>query len=551
MGLERGAQKRLIAVVWMAAVCISLALYAVALWFGALNQDEGWYLYAGRLVSEGQIPFVDFASTQGPLMAFVYAAAQPLVQLWGVAGGRLFTALFGIATLLCGTYLAYRLAYDRSAAKTDERRRIGLVAALLVFGLLGLSLYHIYFTTLVKTYALAGLLVTGGFLALKKALDYSGATKNGAVPAFVLAFTASGLFALAAGVRLSAGILLPVVWLMLAWYWLRRRSVGISVVGGFLAGGSVVLPAIYLPLIIKVPEALKFGLLQYHSQREVGSAAVMLAYKGGFILRLAGAYFPLLCCIAWALWAALRKRESKDSDTRDETVEIMLPLMLAGFTAVTLVHLAAKFPYDDYQVFIMPLPAIVAAVILAPLLVRTWIGLVFVLVLIPAHSISSTQLQEWLLAKRDRIWWPLRSETALQRLHRTAEVVKVAGNYGDEGGTLLTQDTYLAVEAGLRVPPGMELGPFCYFPDISAEEATGYHVLNRALLTRILDSGQYPVAAFSGYGLAIRCPQVDEIPQDEQNKLWKTLETSYTSVTNISDFGQADTTLRILKCREK
>ncbi|MBT3191073.1 MAG: hypothetical protein HN341_00810, partial [Verrucomicrobia bacterium] len=96
--------------IWFPAILASLGLYAFALWFGELNQDEGWYLYAGRLVSEGQHPFVDFASTQGPVMAYVYALAQPLVRLWGVAGGRLFTALLGFATALCTALLAYRVA---------------------------------------------------------------------------------------------------------------------------------------------------------------------------------------------------------------------------------------------------------------------------------------------------------------------------------------------------------------------------------------------------------------------------------------------------------
>ncbi len=71
--------------------------YAFAILAGDLNQDEGWYLYAGRLTYEGLHPFRDFASTQGPVMAYVYALAYPLTRILGVAGGRVFTAVAWIA----------------------------------------------------------------------------------------------------------------------------------------------------------------------------------------------------------------------------------------------------------------------------------------------------------------------------------------------------------------------------------------------------------------------------------------------------------------------
>ena len=68
-----------------------VVLGAANLYFGDLNQDEGWYLYAARQVHEGELPYRDFAFTQGPMLPLVYSLAYPLVERWGVAGGRLFT----------------------------------------------------------------------------------------------------------------------------------------------------------------------------------------------------------------------------------------------------------------------------------------------------------------------------------------------------------------------------------------------------------------------------------------------------------------------------
>ncbi len=668
--------------IWSFAILASLGLYGVAIWYGEVNQDEGWYLYAGRLVSEGQHPFVDFASTQGPVMAYVYALAQPLVRLWGVAGGRIFTAILGFSTALAAALLAYRVAEStriRTKTGIDEEqdneqdresvyppsalssshvppstvhspRSTSLFAALAAFAFLGLNLYHVYFTTMVKTYSLAGLLVVLGFLALERALRTEiGDRSSGAggrkaeigdppptshfLHPFFYAILAAALFALAAGVRLSAGILLPTIWLTLLFLWSRGgwQRQGLRVLMGFLLGGSVTLLAIYVPFMIMAPEALRFGLLDYHSGRTVGSLVVILAYKAGFLIRLTGAYFPLLAlavgCGALDVWRWLAVRgfgkdrafvPSPDSPP-PHSPHCPLPtfhvLLIPSLLVVTLVHLIAVFPYDDYQVFIMPLLAVLVAVGISRLFsafhtphstARTPLSCLHVCSLLftaccilLAHSASSPLLQNWLLARRDRIWWPLRTESSLQCLQRSGKMVReLAATEGqgtrsetriDENDgrrpndhspqatvhtpqstspspssrpltsdlrspspdLLLTQDTYLAVEAGLKVPAGMELGPFCYFPDMDREKAEALHLLNREMFREILASCESPIAAFSGYGLAIRCPEITELPIDEQTDLWTMVESRYEQVTEVTPFGQADTTLRVFERRSE
>ncbi len=684
---------------WLVVILASIGLYAFALWFGELNQDEGWYLYAGRLVSEGQHPFVDFASTQGPVMAYVYALAQPLVHLWGVAGGRLFTAILGIATALCAAFLTHRIRNSKfeirnSKPRTSnpedgiQRTEVGgqksepetptpisyfpfRFSALLTFSLLGLNLYHVYFTTMVKTYSLAGLLVILGFLTLEKALRPSLPTpyspppptpnallpslplcSNSAepisslsafLPVFLPTFLSAALFALAAGVRLSAGILLPTIWLVLLFQWLRggRPRLGLAVLVGFLLGGSVVLLAIYVPFMIAAPKALAFGLLDYHSGRIVGSLPTLLVYKAGFLIRLAGAYFPLLVLGvgSWLLGVGCWKYNpfsvTSCSNPAPSTVsEPRTPnpepgtrnpepgtpfsnfkfqishLLNASLIMVTLVHLAAVFPYDDYQVFIMPLLAVAIAVKLLgvgcwaldvgrssppppspshnpepptpnpelvtrnPIFSFQLCFLAFIFLLL-AHSASSPLVQNWLLAKRDRIWWPLRTETSLQTLQRAANQVQNAepqtpnallpslplcSNPAEPisqfpisafsfplSDLLLTQDTYLAVEAGMHVPPGMELGPFCYFPEMEQENAESCHVLNRAMLRELITTTDAPVAAISGYGFAIQSPDITQLPVDEQSELWRMMNSRYEEVFEIEPFGQADTKLRLLR----
>ena len=84
------------------ALGVWFALGAANLYYGELNQDEGWYLYTARLAAEGQQPYRDFAFTQGPVFLMVYAQAQPLVERWGLMGGRVFTGVLGLVAILLG-----------------------------------------------------------------------------------------------------------------------------------------------------------------------------------------------------------------------------------------------------------------------------------------------------------------------------------------------------------------------------------------------------------------------------------------------------------------
>ncbi len=530
------------------------AMYAVAIWFGALNQDEGWYLYAGRLVHEGRHPFRDFASTQGPVMAYLYSLAWPLVRVAGVAGGRLFTALLGALTIVLTACLAYRLADDAETADNEPAYPAGALAALLATGLLGLNLYHTYFTSMVKTYGAAGLLTVLGFCGLAGALRNARCAGR-AKRVFLLAALAAAAFGIAAGTRLSAGILLPAVWLPLAidcWRSdtaARRRL--LPLLAGMLVGGTLALATVYGPFLLSVPDTLTFGLLDYHAARQVGSTPVLLAYKAGFLLRLCTFYFPVLVIGAIGLAGWLHQRGDRRRPLPPGT---SLPLLLwSGIIAVTLVHIAAPFPYDDYQVFIMPCAVLLVAPATArllrylPLAASGRLAVVAgMLALMLVHSLSSPLLQTWLVDGRNRIWWPLKTRTALQGLREAAAVVRALG---EENGNkvLLTQDTYLAVEAGWHVPAGMELGPFCFFPGLGDADAARQHVLNEKRYLDLIAGSAAGVAAFSDWGLAIRSPGIVPVETRQAQRLEQALETHYSLVRRIDNFGQGETPLNIMK----
>ena len=534
------------AVLWLLAIAVAVFLAGANLFLGEPNQDEGWYLYAARLVSQGQKPYVDFASTQGPVMPFVYSLAQPLVDRWGVAGGRAFTILIGFLCSLGAAFLAARLA------PAGRRNATAFVA----FALVAVNVYQSCFFTVVKTYALTAFLLVLGFLAL------TWVDRKRAWPAAFL----SGLFlSLAAGTRLSAGAVLPVVFLALLVFARGegpetnlRAGAGVAV--SFAAGAALTLCLLFVPFLIRAPESLRFALFDYHAGREAGGLMPLLAYKAGFISRVVQDYFVAMGLLLVVV--AVRLSRGRGTGARDG--DSVVWALWISVLAVTVVHFMAPFPYDDYQVMIYPLFAVGVAVGLmrmaepvgSPVVSTASQGLIpackadgygigmVVLLLCAASAFSSPVNQNWFIGQRDRLWWPIKKSFPMAMLREAGDYIRSITKPGD---ILLTQDAYLAVESGRMLPKGMELGPFCYFPEWSSEKALRRHVLNRDMLMEILENSDAPAAAFSGYGLSIQSPEIRELPVEEQQALRAAVEKRYQLVRTIETFGHAETTLKVYK----
>ena len=505
-----------------------LGLGAMNLVFGDLNQDEGWYLYAARLIDEGQLPYQDFAFTQAPVLPFVYSVIQPLMERWGVAAGRLLSLALALATAFVAATLGRRLA----------PRGHGTFAFLMTWLLIAGCIYQSYFTTVVKTYSLCAFFMTFGFLALTS-------------PGWVGAFGAGVLLVLAAGTRVSAGVLLPLVFACLLY---RRRVFGNTAWMGFAVGAGLAAVLVFLPFLLVAPEATWFSLVQYHSSRSAGGFLPMLVFKAGFISRMVQAFFlPLALAVTLLIlrWCGgLRPEKSAD----ESPVPSLASLAWLSVAVVTAVHFSAPFPYEDYQCVIFPVfvAALSSAWVraMAPVLPAERaspfvVGMLGVVLLLGVGSAFSSPInQDWFVRGRDRIWWRLKDRPDLMVLRQAGAWVR---SHSKPSDLLLTQDTYLAVEAHRRVPRGLEMGPFSYYPEWSRKQAKQLHVLNRDMMRELLAAAPAPLAAFSGYGLSIRSPEISELPDVEQRALWSLVEQRYQEVLTVPHFGQAHTTLRLLE----
>jgi hypothetical protein len=191
----------------------------------------------------------------------------------------------------------------------------------------------------------------------------------------------------------------------------------------------------------------------------------------------------------------------------------------------------APFPYEDYQVPVMGLLAVFAVVLFfgRPASVPSR-GLLLTLGLAWAASFGSPLLEKWTTNGQDRFWTLKKEQCELAQLRDVARTIEEEDPNGD---MLLTQDLYLAIETGRRVPDGLEMGPFSMLSDEQ------WRVL--------LESAPCPIAALSGYSFAINAPKCDEVSVERQLEYFKILKKNYELIEKEESFGQNATTLLVLK----
>ena len=504
---------------WALAVFAFVVLGAAAVWLGGLNQDEGWYLYAANLVAEGKVPYCDFFFTQGPVMPTIYEGFTWVWQKWGLLGARIFTLTLGFAGICFATGLARSLAPE---ARKNE-------ASLITFMLLGCNLYHLYYVAIPKTYALASVFVLMGFIILMllgnrhAVIRYLGVTASGIV------------FACAAGTRISLGALLVAVGLWLLIGFRRYRFAFLW----FGLGGLIGLCLVYGVYLCH--PATRAGLIaaqQYHAAR----GGFDFVWAVGSASRLVRWYLPVFIVLGlgWGIKVKVRgaiERSERAEGLREQRND--LNLLLFSFLAVFIVQMLAPFPYEDYQVPVMGLIAVYAAVNFVrnantpPFTFTSHLHLLLVLGLCFANSFGSPLLEKWMTNGQDRFWSLKKESCEMAQLRDAAKRIEAQ----DPGGkTLLTQDLYLAIETGRSVPKGLEMGPFAMLTD---EEW-------KKLLTETAPA-ECKVAALSGYAFAIEPPVCKERSIEKQMEYWALLKQNYKLVDREEAFGQNATTLLMLK----
>jgi hypothetical protein len=226
---------RVVARVAGAVAIVSVVAYAaVSAWYllrGRLNADEGWYLYAGRLVWRGELPFSDFSFTQMPLVPYVYGIFQVLVPSLYV--GRLVSLVFSTAAVALGVRVAWREAGRPAAAA------VGVLCVAFPMG--------VYNLTITKTYALVAFFLVAIVAALTSPMRRTVTFPLAAAAATGLALTRTS------GIPLAIIIVAYVLW--------RAPDAVTRWRAAILPALATVFTAV---LVLIDPSAARFGLSSFH-----------------------------------------------------------------------------------------------------------------------------------------------------------------------------------------------------------------------------------------------------------------------------------------------
>lgn len=145
---------------WKGATLFAFVVYLAFTFsfilLGKVNADEGWYLYASKLVYQGQLPYRDFAYTQTPLLPYVYGIVQEIFPP-SIYVGRIVTSFFSFAALIFSVSLA--------------RKYSGEIAGAITALLWATFTYGIYYQSITKTYALTTLFFVLALFAIVSRSD--------------------------------------------------------------------------------------------------------------------------------------------------------------------------------------------------------------------------------------------------------------------------------------------------------------------------------------------------------------------------------------------
>jgi hypothetical protein len=341
IGDESGTPSRM-GKLWWLRLLVALGLAALLIPIGRLrliDGDEGYYLQAARLVSEGKRVYTDFFYPQMPFGAHVYAA---WFWLWGRGWycARLLSSLLAVGTGLLLLEILLR---------TCGRKR---------WAILGVALYlatglGVGWFSIAKSFGLTAFLLSLGILLLEVAQT-------------PLLVACGGLaFALAVECRLYVVVAFPCALLFL----LRRHGfsrrglkLAMALAAGALAGGLLLLPYVFRDW-----HNFYFGNWTYHSIREFGQSGFItnLPNKKETLLsilyldreRLPGS-LQFLGLTAAALWALLSPFSSHNRITSYLWLALFLTSLIPSPTL------------PQYFCLLIPLLVVEAVVTLASL--RAW-----------------------------------------------------------------------------------------------------------------------------------------------------------------------------------
>ena len=441
----------------------AFALLALVFVFrGRLNADEGWYLYGGRLAWRGQLPYKDYAFTQMPLTAYVYGLLQTMKA--SVFLGRLTSVVFAVGAVALCTRVAWR----------EAGRSAGIAVALLCVAF-PVGVYNL---TLVKTYALSAFMLAVVLACL---------TSRGR-PARMWTLATAASF----GLLLTRTTGLPVTMLVVLFCIFRApdRATRRNVVWCTVAGVIVTLA---LPLTD--PSSARYNLFTFHNLLWHGADArtkidVIVHDRIEDWLRDYPAYIALGVAAFIAVYASKRLRVYLARQPGVAIVALGIVAMLAAQLV------GGEWASVEYFTPVIPALLAVTVVMLVHALrpeagwdaSRALAGVATVAVAaVAVTTLVHPGVSQYFTSPGD--------VGSVQQAGRIADVLRDHTRDGDLVLTMWAQPSGL--ESGRDQVDGVTMGVFSY-EDLTLQEASDYHFVNREMLRTMLRQRKPAAVVFTG-----------------------------------------------------
>ncbi len=496
---------RKIAVLIIILFCMMTALF---IFTGEVNEDEGWYLYASKLVYCGKIPYVDFAYTQPPVLPFIYGGLQ-----WSFGGGslllgRIITAIFGLLTLIFTMGVARKLA--------------GKIGSLLAGAAISVNPFVIYHITITKTYALSALLITLSLFLIIH--DGSGKIR------YPLAVT---LLSLGTGVRLTV---FPMLILALGYIAIVDKK---YLFRSILTSGLTLL-SIFLPFFLMDPRATYFNILGYHLARynpQTVSEMVLSKLLAFFELTVKFPFLIPFIFLGIVLYVVPRfNRFCLYATEKGHWPHL---LVFSSFVTIFMVHFVPGGALPEYHVLTVPLAAIFAGWLFQDwsfslsksykksLLLITVIGLLLFSFIgaRPIHRLMDPRTSYINLSGGRLPLWEV------------SQVAKFVKEHTSSDDSLFTPHTYLALEAQREVLEGMEMGIFSFYPDWSRPRAKRYQVVNLDIIKEYIRSRKASALIITDLDF-IHSGIYEPTDSEIRKRIMELIESNYKQVFSMDNFGQ-------------
>ncbi len=508
---------KLIAVVFFFSL-----LYLAGLFYYAASRpidgDEGFYTTAARLVWEGKTPYKDFFFQQAPLLPYLYSWIWAVHPRSLVAMRILSAACGGLEVLLLGLWLI-------------STKRLPSKVALAAFAAVLLNPYSVSWNVVVKTFAVANLLMTIATICLYIALRSER----------LRWFFAGGL---ALGVCVSArslyGLLIPAVllWMLYQEFRTSRRPYpkSLTFLAGALAGS---LPMIFS--FVRDPHAFIFNNFTYHrfdvgymwadgkiieGYQSAGHVFIVYFAMVGIRLLIFHPYFTLQFILAITGILSLRKlRRQREGPyvspyTASDHLYFQLALLML---LVYLVTILPHFPpYDQY--FDSPLVPLLIPFVAEGLRVTFQAGKKRVIaVALAAPILFAVEISR---ETAQNSWNPA------WQLSCYREVTKVVEANSGPDEVVMSFWPGFVFESGRRYFPGLE-NHFVYriVNKISPEERARYHVISKDQVMRAITGRKI--------NLLVVPPLIVEYYQNlsprELQEFHEAVDTNYWLVSKIRD----------------